>query len=105
MIVILSASQVSNGAEVIAINKQLLARHANPAVQQAIHLYAGNGYPSPQEVQHSCRMLMAWELFKDKMKDELQHHLDLQRPNHGIYFQPGPLIHPLAAVGLTADTR
>ena len=100
-------TQVSDGAEVIAINKKFLTLHANADMQQALHLYSGPGYPSPEQVHHMCQLQMAWELYKDKMKDEFERYVqdELKRCHYGLYFQPGPLIHPLASVGLITDTR
>ena len=105
IVVALFVLQVSDGAEVIAINKRFLVRHANSTVQQTLHLEAGDGYPSPKEVRHSCHTMLAWDLFKQRLNSDLDVRLDKMQFNHGLYFQPGPLVNPLASVGIISDVR
>ncbi|XP_070174283.1 uncharacterized protein [Littorina saxatilis] len=90
-------SLVSEGAEVVMIHKRFFVQHANVWVQHAVQGLT-RAYPSPEEVQYTRRMHVAWEMYQKKIQE------DYNFPNV-VVFQPGPTLDPLASLGMRPDTR
>ncbi|KAK7114543.1 hypothetical protein V1264_000592 [Littorina saxatilis] len=90
-------SLVSEGAEVIMIQKRFFMQHANVQIQLAVQALT-RAYPSPKKVQSTRRMHMAWELYKEKIKEDY-------KISGVVVFQRGPEVDPLASVGLIPDRR